>query len=335
MRIELNMIMGNLLSIRPFSVRQRLQSFILILALCSANAFAQSIAIGLFGDTAYTARERELLPILMAEMDREDLAFVIHDGDIKSGGSLCSDAVFLDILGVFQSSRHPLIYVPGDNEWTDCHRQSNGPFDPLERLSKLRELFFSDEKTLGQRQFELTRQSRDPAYAAYRENVRWEAAGVLFVGLNVPGSENNYHGSTRNSGPVPEFLERSGANRIWLAQAFERARSARLAGVVVVIQANPDIEAANAGRPVPGFRDFLQQLRDETLAFAGQVLLVHGDSHQHQLNQPLRMPGSGALVANFTRLETYGSPAMGWVKVTVDTQDPKVFRFEPRPFSAR
>jgi hypothetical protein len=38
------------------------------------------------------------------------------------------------------------------------------------------------------------------------------------------------------------------------------------------------------------YKDFLSQLRDETLAFAGQVVLVHGDSHQQQINQPLRNP---------------------------------------------
>lgn len=305
---------------------------LLTLSIAGVQGFAQPIAIGLFGDTGYSPRERELLPLLMAEMDKEDLAFVVHDGDIKSGGSVCSDEVFLDMLGVFQASRHPLIFVPGDNEWTDCHRKNNGPYDPLERLGKLRELFFQGENTLGRRQFELLRQSRDPAFAAYRENVRWEMAGVLFVGLNVPGSENNYHGTTRNSGPVQEFLQRSAANRVWLAQAFDRARTARLAALVIVIQANPDFEAASSGRPIPGFRDFLNQLREETLNFSGQVLLVHGDSHQHQINQPLHMPGNGALITNFTRLETYGSPSMGWVKVTVDAQDPKVFRFEPRPF---
>ena len=323
------------MKIRLLLCRHSLKALLLVWAFCSTHAFAQTISIGLFGDTAYTARERELLPVLMAEMDREDLAFVIHDGDIKSGGTLCSDAVFMDILGVFQTSRHPLIYVPGDNEWTDCHRQNNGPYDPLERLAKLREIFFSDEKTLGQRRFELTRQSRDPAFAAYRENVRWEAAGVVFVGLNLPGSENNYHGNTRNGGPVAEFIERGAVNRVWLAQAFERARTGGMAGVMVVIQANPGIEEANVGKPRPGFRDFLNQLLAETLAFTGQVVLVHGDSHQHQINQPLRHPATGAAVANFTRVETHGSPWLGWVKATVDAQDPKVFSFESRPLKLK
>ena len=30
--------------------------------------------------------------------------------------------------------RGPVIYTPGDNEWTDCHRVNNGGYNPLERL---------------------------------------------------------------------------------------------------------------------------------------------------------------------------------------------------------
>ena len=341
----LNVPVAGLLFFTPdgfkfMKTRKYCQPFFLLLvwsltAVVSAQVRPQPINIGLFGDTSYSQRERELLPELMAEMDSEDLAFVIHDGDIKSGGSVCSDENFLDILGVFKASRHPLIYVPGDNEWTDCHRRSNGSYDPLERLDKLRALFFPDEKTLGQRQFELVRQSRDPAFAAYRENVRWEAAGVVFAGLNLPGSDNNYDGTQRASGPSKEFLQRSPAIRLWLTQAFARARAIQAAGLMVVIQGNPGFEADAAGKAYPGYKDFLSQLRDETLAFAGQVVLVHGDSHQQQINQPLRNPTTQDVIANFTRVETYGSPWMGWIKATVDAKDPKVFRFEARPFQAK
>jgi predicted phosphodiesterase len=116
--------------------------FLLLVALLIAPASqAGGFSFGLFGDTPYTHWERQHLPELMAEMDREDLTFVIHDGDIKSGSDECSDKAFDDILGIFANSAHPLIYVPGDNEWTDCHRRSNGGYQPLERLAKLRQLF--------------------------------------------------------------------------------------------------------------------------------------------------------------------------------------------------
>jgi hypothetical protein len=305
------------------------------MAACAVAASAQPVSFGLFGDTPYSRFEREQLPELLAEMGREALAFAVHDGDIKNGSSVCSDEVLRDILGVFQAAPLPLVYVPGDNEWTDCHRSNNGGYDPLERLSKLRDWFFADEASLGQKPLKLTRQSSDPAFAAYRENVRWEAGGALFVGLNLPGSDNNYHGTSRSGGPVAEFVERSAANRAWLTQAFALARGKKLAGVLIVIQANPEFEAASAGHPKPGYRDFIDQLRAETLAFAGQVVLVHGDSHSQQINQPLLDAAGQALVKNFTRVETFGFPFMGWIKGTVDAADPGVFRFEPRRWRAQ
>lgn len=307
--------------------------FSLLLALAGA-ASAQPVAFGLFGDTPYSHWERQRLPELMSEMDGEDLAFVVHDGDIKSGGSVCSDEVLRDMLGVFQASKTPLVYVPGDNEWTDCHRKSNGGYDPLERLAKLRELFFAGETALGQRTLPLERQSRNPVFASYRENVRWEVGGALFVGLNLPGSENNYHGATHNGGPVPEFVERSAANRAWLAQAFAQARAKKLAGILIVIQANPGFEAFSADRTRPGYREFLMQLRAETQAFAGRVVLVHGDTHWHRIDQPMLDVAGKEWLNNFTRVETFGSPFMGWIKATVDAADPQVFRFSPRPWRA-
>lgn len=307
--------------------------FALLLALASA-ASAQPVSFGLFGDTPYSHQERERLPDLIAAMDSEDLAFVVHDGDIKSGSSECSDEVLRDILGAFQASKTPLVYVPGDNEWADCHRNSNGGYDPLERLAKLRELFFVGDAALGRRSMALERQSRNPAFARYRENVRWEAGGALFVGLNLPGSENNYHGTTHNGGPVPEFVERSAANQVWLAQAFAQARAKKLAGILIVIQANPGLDAFSAGQTRPGYREFLTQLRAETQAFAGRVVLVHGDTHWHRVDQPMLDAAGKEWVSNFTRVETFGWPVMGWIKATVDAADPQVFRFSPRPWRA-
>jgi hypothetical protein len=310
--------------------------WLLGLALLSGAAWAQDFSFGLFGDTPYNAFERRHLPDLLATMDAEPLAFVVHDGDIKSGSSRCSDEMFSDILGVFQRSAHPLVYVPGDNEWTDCHRPSNGGYDPLERLARLRELFFSTDLALGRSTLRLERQSGDranPAWAPYPENVRWEQGGVLFVGLNLPGSDNNYHGRVRGSGPVEEFCVRGAANRAWLAQSFALARSRQLAGVLIVIQANPEFEAAAAGHPKPGYGDFIEQLRQEAQAYAGQVVLVHGDTHWRRVDQPLLDAQGRARVENFTRVETFGSPFMGWIKGTVDLNDPKVFRFELRDWS--
>jgi predicted phosphodiesterase len=300
--------------------------FLLLVALLIAPASqAGGFSFGLFGDTPYTHWERQHLPELMAEMDREDLTFVIHDGDIKSGSDECSDKAFDDILGIFANSAHPLIYVPGDNEWTDCHRRSNGGYQPLERLAKLRQLFFANELTLGKRRFALERQSAQAEFSAYRENARWQAGEVLFVTLNIPGSNNNHDAPDRT-----DFITRSRANSIWLEKSFALARTMKLPGILIVIQGNPGFQAANAGHPPSGYRQFLEQLIAETRNFPGQVVLVHGDTHRQRIDQPLEDPETGMTLRNFTRVETHGSPSFGWTKGTVDQRNPRLFHFEPR-----
>ena len=49
-----------------------------------------------------------------------------------------TNAYFAQIFAGF-STLTPLVYTPGDNEWTDCHRANNGAYDPLERLGVVRD----------------------------------------------------------------------------------------------------------------------------------------------------------------------------------------------------
>jgi hypothetical protein len=66
-------------------------------------------------------------PSVIADLNADrTLLFVAHDGDIKNGSTLCSDEMFYNRLERFNQIVHPLIYIPGDNEWTDCHRANNG-----------------------------------------------------------------------------------------------------------------------------------------------------------------------------------------------------------------
>ncbi|MCX7167258.1 MAG: hypothetical protein NTV11_13430 [Rhodocyclales bacterium] len=306
--------------------------------MCSA-ANAGPISFGLFADVPYNLREREQLPLLIAEMSADALAFVVHGGDIKKGSEICSDAAYQAILDAFQQSAHPLVYVPGDNEWVDCHHRRNADFEPVERLGKLRTMFWSTESTLGRRTMKLERQSSNPAFAAYRENVRWEAGGVLFASINLPGSENNFwgtsNGSVNQQGPVAEFVERGAANHAWLAEAFALARARKLPGILIVAHANPGFEAWNGGHAPTGYGEFLAQLREETQSFPGKVVLVHGDTHHQHIDQPMQDPNTREVVRNFTRVENFGSPFLGWIKGTVDVNDPDVFRFSPRLWRPR
>jgi hypothetical protein len=82
-------------------------------------------------------------------------------------------------------------------------------------------------------------------------------------------------------------------------------------------------------RSYDAFPAYLDALRSQSLAFAGQVALVHGDSHYFKLDKPLNRP-KGGIVANFTRVETFGARNTHWVSATLDPSNPNLFVFEPR-----
>lgn len=264
-------------------------------------------------------------PHLMRALNRTRLAFVIHDGDIKSGAAPCTDEILEHRLQLFQSIRHPFILVFGDNEWTDCGNEAKkdlpgGAREPQEVLTKLRELYCPGNHSLGQRRLQLQRQSDDPEFPEYRENVRWIYGGVLYVGLNLPGSGNNVDDPA-------EFLPRQRANLAWTTQSFEEAKRRNLRAVMLVIQANPKFEEKPDHPSRSGFNEFLKLLEKETIAFEKPVVLVHGDSHYFRIDKPMISSRSGRRVENFTRVETFGNPDAHWLRVSVDWRDPNVFTF--------
>lgn len=222
----------------------------------------------------------------------------------------------------FENPRNPLVYTPGDNEWTDCHLPPNPTpeeADPLNRLEYLRGVFYADGESLGRKRIDLQRQSEE-----YPENARWERGGVTFATLHVVGSNNNRPTAANPAiGDEAEYEARNAANPEWLAETFDGARESGSPAVMVVIQANPFEE--DTAEP-SGFSDFKAALEEETVAFGKPVVLVHGDSHTFRIDKPVI---SSSRPMNFTRVETFGSPDVNWVRATVNPRDEEVFSFEP------
>lgn len=275
------------------------------------------LTVGLWGDTPYTPQDVARLPAMLERMNAAGLDFSVFDGDFKGGGR-CDDGVYAAAVERFDSLDAPAVYVPGDNDWTDCR----GDFASVERLAHLRRVMFPRPQSFGRRTMALERQS-----AEYPENTRWQASGVVFVGVHAVGSNDN-------KADEAEYRARSAAGRAWLHDSFELAARTGAAGVMVVIQADPYFElvapAERAAKGVDALDPFVDALRDETLRFRRPVALVHGDSHRFRLDRPL-LDRDGKPVANLVRCETFGTPVVSWVRATVDRGDPKVFRFEPQP----
>jgi hypothetical protein len=272
---------------------------------------ASRFDIALIGDTRYTAEQRAKFPNLIEDINSQKIAFVVHDGDIKAGADACLDSIYTETKTLFNQFEAPLIYTPGDNEWTDCHRAGG---NPLERLSFLRSLFYPSDLSLGEEPMLLERQS-----AQYPENARWTYGEVTFATLHIIGSNNNLG---RTPEADAEYAARNAANLAWIASTFDLAQANSSAGVMLIMQANPfDGDPSQ----LTGFIDTLDLLEAETISFGRPVMLVHGDSHYFRIDKPLLGTNSGRRLENFTRLETFGTDDVHWVRVTIDPKDPEVF----------
>jgi len=292
----------------------------------SALTGAETWHFGLIGDVPYSDRERAELPLMLSVIADSQVDFIAHIGDFKHGSARCDDGVFEDRQRLFNNSRVPFIFAPGDNEWSDCERLSNGAYDPLERLAKLRHLFWPDGFSLGMQKLALERQP-----GSYVEHARFRLGPVLFVTFNLPGGNNNF-GMTGEASA--EFQARNPVVQAWLADSFALARHDRLAGIVLLFQANPGFRHFSQGLAHRGYRSFLENLQRETMNFSGQVVVVHGDSHMSRIDHPLR-DGHGKPLANFTRVETFGYPLMGWTWGSIDTDSPELFHFATHPWPRR
>lgn len=265
---------------------------------------------------------------LIGDINRVAPAFTVHVGDIKSGGSPCTDANFQKIKDDFATFAQPLIYTPGDNEWTDCHRERAGGFEPLERLDKVRAMFFERPESFGRVKLPLERQSEAmPSFKTYVENQRWTHDGVMFATVHVVGSNNGFE---RNQASVAEYFARDAANLAWIEDTFAKATAANAPAVVLAFQANPYWQTKPALRGGDdGFRNTLAALAAGAEAFKKPVLLIQGDDHVLIIDQPLLDSKGEDPLPNVTRLQVMGDTLVHGVKVLVDPADPGVFGFVP------
>jgi hypothetical protein len=292
-----------------------------LFALLGTTAAAEPFSFGAFGDTPYFAFEEVRLEKLIPEMNARPLVFVLHVGDIKSSHDHCDDRIYQRRKRLFDTIKHPFLITPGDNDWTDCHRKSSGEFDPIDRLHHFREVFYRDEPAIA-----VEHQSAQPQFVEYVENLRFVREGVLFMTVHVIGSNNN---RGRTDEADEEYAKRNAADLHWLHASFALARERNLRGVVLAWHADAHLESSAGRQTRSGFGDVIAALREETKAFGRPVLLIHGDSHTYLFDHPLRDLETGKPLANFTRLEVFGAPTAGWIKVTVDPDGDPMFSVVP------
>jgi len=267
------------------------------------------------GDVPYSESEHALLADLLETALSQDPAFLVHVGDIKGGSALCTEAALARIAGLFRSQPVPVVYTPGDNEWTDCRRPSAGEYDPQERLGLLRRLFYSDPSVL--RLGELGAEVPDQAFP---ENFQFLYEGVLFATVHVVGSRNNLRSGDPES--LSEYRARSAANRRSVERIVATASAAGASAVVLIFHADPGFESDSQAQ---GFDALHEDIRRLLRGYSGPVLLIHGDTHRFTFDHPVRDPETGISRRRLSRLEVPGSPIVGGVWVTVDPTAKKPF----------
>jgi hypothetical protein len=290
---------------------------------------ADPVSVAVFGDEPYgttptDTSQFDATPAFVDSINADPrVRLVLHIGDIHSGKQSCTQAYDQSVFDLWTRFKDPLVYTPGDNEWTDCHKAAEGggtynpatgqidyltdaagapvdyaKGDPVANLDLLRSIFFAKPGvTLGGRKQRVVSQSQlfDPAHptdAKYVENVLFEQSDVLFVTINLPGGSNNdtdvwYGAPTATAAQTQEISERTGADLRWLDTAFALARHERgIKAVVIGAQADmwdPEKGAAHQA----AYEPLVRSIASNTTRFGKPVLMFNGDSHVYQSGNPL------------------------------------------------
>ena len=285
-------------------------------------AAAPAFSIALIGGVGYSEQNAPLdhethLRRLLADINAQPVAFVVHNGDAGHPQELCTDPALVRRHAQFAAMQRPLVFTPGDNEWFACRDERDN------RLARVRELFFATDQSLGQPPMKMLRQSAEGgAFAKYSENARWQMGDVTFLTIHVVGGGNN--------GGRPEAVERDRANRAWMTASFAAAKAAGSRAVMLFTRANV---FPNGGVGFGYTDQFFEVLFNETVKFGGPVVLVEGDDNRFLIDKPMR-DSRERVLETFTRVQTFGTPDHHWIEAIVDYDNPNVFEFRARVVKA-
>ena len=288
-------------------------------------------SFAVIGDIPYGHEQMVSLPGWIDQINAAQPALTFHVGDIKNGSTRCDDEYYSTIRTQFDGFIGPLIYTPGDNEWAECHLPANGGYDPLERLARVRSVYFPHPgTTMGQHPIGVESQ----AGAGFPENAMLRRGGVDFAVIHLVGANDDlqpWTGLGYDSATRKQVLEEQArmANAISLVKStFARARKSQDRAVVIVQHVDmfsPSFTPKRATIDSP-FTPLVQTFIDEASTFHGPVYLINGDTHHYNSDQPLAagsrwldIYGVTGSAENVQRVTVDGSSSSkGWLQVTVN-----------------
>lgn len=288
----------------------------LLTAACPALAQPNEFSFGAIAPAFNSGPDESILRMAIAETDADNLAFVVANG-IKANTEPCSDMLYTRRKSLLDEAKNGLVLSLAANDWIDCKRE-NGKSAAIERLNRLRDMFFADDFSFGTTRIPVVRQSSTPKFRSYGENARWEVGNVMFATINLPANNNHFRPEAgRNS----EFEDRLIANHDWLQRIFTFATRKKLDGIVLFSDGNPLFEPsrlspAGVSSRRDGFMETRQQLIALAAKFSGKILIVHGQA------DPKSSTSNG-----ITWRENLGDMGLGsgWKKITVGPSNPALF----------
>lgn len=278
-----------------------------------AAAEAVDFSFGVIQHPIETANVDSILSDHIEETDGDNLAFVVANG-IKAAGEPCTDDLYQRRKSLLENSKNGLIVSLAASDWAEC-KNEHGKSTANAKLSRLRDLFFVDEFSLGATRMPVTRQSTAAKFRTFVENARWEIGNVMFATINLPANNNHYvYDAGRNS----EFEDRLVANRNWLNRVFTFASRDKAVALVLFSDASPLSQRLASTERRDGFTEIRKQLIALATGFHGKVLLIH-----RQSGKPM-----GASGITWNGNLGYIGLGTGWSKITVDDGSPALFTVE-------
>ena len=187
----------------------------------------------------------------------------MHVGDIHSGKQYCTEAYDQSIYDLWTRFDDPLVYTPGDNETTDCHKKAEGggaynpttqqidyvldasgnpvdyaKGDPVANLDLIRSIFFAHpDLTLGKHRRSCCRSrwrttGATPATASSSRTSSGTSRASCSSRSTCPAGRTTtptswYGAPTETAAQTQAREARTGADLRWLDTAFALAKAHR------------------------------------------------------------------------------------------------------------
>ena len=219
--------------------------------------------------------------------------FFVHLGDIFSSSESCSESHYQRVADIMHMLTVPAYIVPGDNETTDCSSPSSGWNLWVKYFMRFENYFCGTPVT--------ARQTSRP------ENFVFVKNGVLFVGINLVGGNND----TR-------ILQ---DDATWASQQLSAYKSSVRAAVFFAQAGTGDNHST-----------FFTPFVTSAASFGKPILYIHGNDHTWSLTKPF----SGASNVVMVCVDRGGTADPVQVTVTLDmSSTTTAFQFNRDPWKAK